>query len=79
MYKLVDGSVEALEFKIHNHAPFLGITLKDLKLKSNVLIAGIVRGGKIIIPGGSDTMQKGDSVIVVAKSSRFDDLNDIFR
>ncbi len=79
MYKLVGGEVEALEFKINNSNPHLGIPLKNVELKKDVLIASIVRAGNIIIPDGNSTVEKDDSVIVVAKSSRLNDLNDIFK
>ncbi|MBE6964256.1 MAG: Trk system potassium transporter TrkA [Ruminococcaceae bacterium] len=65
LHRLVDGAVEALEFSVPADAPFIGITLKDLKLKSGLLLAGIVRGGRIIIPSGSDALQAKDDVIVV--------------
>ena len=56
-----------------------GRTLKDIKLKPNILIACINRMGKIIIPGGLDTMEAGDTVVVITASSRvIVDLNDIF-
>ena len=49
-----------------------------MKLKSELLIATIIRQGKIIIPGGGDTIEVGDSVIVVAAHSGLRSLNDIF-
>ena len=34
----------------------------NLKLKDNLLIACIIRKGRVIIPGGNDTIEAGDSV-----------------
>ena len=48
-----------------------------MKLKKNVLVAGIIRGKKPIIPSGSDEIQVGDKVIVVASGIILGDLNDI--
>ena len=48
-----------------------------MKLKKNLLIAGIGRNGKFIIPGGQDEFQPGDSVIVVTTNSGFQDIHDI--
>ena len=42
-----------------------GVPLKSLETKKDVLIACIVRNRKIIIPGGEDCLQIGDSVIVI--------------
>jgi trk system potassium uptake protein TrkA len=79
MHRLVDGRVEALEFNVTESTLHLGETLRDITLKPNLLIACINRMGRIIIPGGSDYMAAGDTVVVVTSSDRVIlDLNDIF-
>lgn len=65
LYRLLDGRMEALEFVVSEKAPFAGKTLQQLTFRPGVLIAGIVRGGKLIHPQGSDYMQPGDLVTVV--------------
>lgn len=77
LYKIVNNQVEALEFKVRENNKLTDITLKDLKLKPNLLIAGIVRDNKLIIPGGNDVIQKGDSVIVVTTNQYLGELEDI--
>ena len=81
MYKLMDGSVEALEFNVQ--ADFKGqrISLKDIQLKDDVLIAGIIRKRKAFIPTGDDEIVAGDKIIVIAKSreQKMNDLADILR
>ena len=79
MYQLINGRVEALEFQIREKTVYTGIALKDLKIKENHLVACIVRNRQIIIPGGNDTMEVGDSVIVVTMSRGLEDLKEIFR
>lgn len=78
LYKLVNGKAEALEFTVGEGTRHLGETLERLNLKKGTLIAAIVRQGKVIIPGGKDFLRPDDSVVVVAGSSRLNDLNDIF-
>ena len=51
--------------------------LKDLKTKANTLIACIGRKRQIIIPNGNDSIQVGDSVVVVTKSKKVQDITDI--
>lgn len=77
LYKLMDGKVEALEFIVKEDFRFTGITLKDMKFKPNILIAGIVTGRKAVIPSGDDTFKVGDRVIVIAADQHPDDLTDI--
>ena len=48
-----------------------------LKTKKGILIATIVRNGKIIIPGGNDIIEVGDGVIVVTTNQHLSDLKDI--
>lgn len=78
LYRIADGNAEAMEFLVGPDTHHLGTPLKDLRLKPGVLIAVIVRRGKIIIPEGSTALKEGDSVIVVAKDSGIMELNSIY-
>lgn len=78
LHHLMDGRVEALEFRIRENASYLGVPLRDLPLKRDLLIGCIVRRGKAIIPAGHDTIELGDSVVVITASRRFADFNEIF-
>ena len=77
MHFILDGKAEALEFRIRENSPVANITLENLNLKENILIACINRNGKIIIPHGSDSMIPGDTVIVVTLKEGFKDISDI--
>ena len=79
LYKLMDGAAEALEFNVKPSFKKVQIPLKYLDLKPNILIGGIVRGRRTIIPGGDDVIQVGDRVVVIATDQRLYDLSDIFR
>ena len=80
LHHLVDGTVEAAEFSVPADAPLLGKPLRELRLKSGVLLAGIVRpSGKIVIPSGDDAIQAGDDAIVVAAHGHLRDIGDILR
>ncbi len=75
LHRLVEGKVEALEFSITEDVPFVGVPLKELKLKNGILLAGIVRqNGEIIIPSGNDVLQLNDDVIVVTTDSTLQDI-----
>ncbi len=76
--KIASGKVEAMEFKVKAESWFCGVPLQELKRKDNVLVACISRGNKIITPRGSDTIEVGDSVIVVTVHSGLQSLDDIF-
>ena len=77
LYRLMNGRVEALEFLLDKESPIIGPKLAEMQIKKNVLIAGIVREGKLIIPGGQDAFQVGDTVIVVTTNLGFHDIENI--
>lgn len=78
LYRLVNGSVEALEFATRGEEEFYNKPLKTLKTKENCLIAAIIRDSQVIIPDGNTCILQGDNVIVVTTHKNFDDLTDIF-
>ena len=65
------------EFLISKETKYTSIPLKELNLKKDVLLAGIIRNGKVIIPNGNDTLEHLDSVIVVTSDFIVNDLIDI--
>lgn len=78
LYRIAGGRAEAMEFLVSPATRNLNVPLKELKLRQGILIAVIVRGGKVIIPQGSTCLELGDDVIVVARDSGILDLNDIY-
>lgn len=78
LYKLVGGQVEALEFKITADFKNIGIPLKELDINNDTLIASIIRDNHVIFPDGNDSIEMGDSVIIVSKSKQFRSINQIF-
>lgn len=77
LYSIANEKAEALEFNAKSSFSGLNIPLKDLSIKDNILIASILRNNTVITPTGSDTIQDGDSVIVVSSKQILDDLEDI--
>ena len=77
MVKLGSGAVEALEFHVKESFEACDVPLKTLALKKELLIASIIRGGKVIYPTGSDCIRAGDNVIVITMRQRLEDLNGI--
>jgi trk system potassium uptake protein TrkA len=78
LHKIMNDKIEALELSVKDDIPELtGMPLKLLRPRAGVLIACIVRGGEVIIPGGDDLIKKGDSVIIMSTGSRINSLKDI--
>ena len=77
LYKLMGGKAEAVEFIVPDDFRYQNTALKEMKLKKNILIAGIIRNRKAIIPGGNDVIQPGDRVVVLTTGKQLSDLSDI--
>ena len=77
LYKMFGGEVEALEFLVSEDSALTGKPLKDLRMKSGILIAAIARDEEILIPGGMTRMEAGDRVVVVSSRQELSDLKDI--
>ena len=77
LYSLSKGKVEAAEFYIRERSAITDTPLQELRFKENVLVAGIVREGRMIIPRGQDSIQIGDSVIIVSRHLGMHDICDI--
>ena len=79
LYNLVDGRVEALEFHVREDSKVLHTPLMHLNLRKDILICCIIRAGLIIYPGGNDTIEPGDIVIVTTTSEKLTALDDILK
>ena len=79
VHPIAGGKAEALEFRVRKDNLATGIPLSGLDLKDDLQIACINRQGKMIIPKGTDSIEIGDTVIVVTKQKGLSDLEDILR
>ena len=78
LFRIIEDKLEALEFLADKKFKKLGVPIMDLQLRQDLIIAGIIRKGKLITPSGKDCILDGDSVIVVTKMEELQDLNDMF-
>ncbi len=77
LYRILDSKAEALEFIIREESAVTGVPLYKLNLKSNLLVASIVRDGMTLIPRGNDSILVGDKVIIVTTHKGLHDIVDI--
>jgi trk system potassium uptake protein TrkA len=79
IHHIADGQAEAIEFLVDPDTFHCEEPLKKINFKENVRIGCIARGNDVIIPGGDDYFQEGDSVVVVVNGeATVLELNDIF-
>ncbi len=72
---LADGKVRLVGIKINEQCPVIGQQLKylpEFHADKKVLIAALERDGKVIIPGGNDSMEAGDNIWVISVPENVD-------
>ncbi len=79
LYKIMDGNAEALKFNVREDFKYIDTPLKDINFKSNILIAGILRNRKAMVPTGDTVILPGDKVIVISAGHTLYDLADIIK
>lgn len=68
LHRFSKNMAEAIEFEISDDFPYLGQTLRELKVRKDVVIAFLVRNNEIIIPNGETKLERNDRVIIVASA-----------
>ena len=80
VHTIADGQAEAMEFLVDEHTKYCGKPLKEIRLKSDILLVSIAHGADTEIPNGDSVFHKGDTVVVVDTNRHevIRQLNDIF-
>ena len=78
MCHIIENKMEVLEFNIKEGMKNLNKPLKDIRFRSNVLVATIYREGKAFIPGAFDEIKPSDMVIITTTETGISRYNEIF-
>lgn len=74
---LANGRIEALGFRVLKPSKCTDRMLKELPINPEVLIASISRGSVTFIPGGNDSIQIGDHVVIITSRHGMRELDDM--
>lgn len=69
---LAEGKVSVSEVSLDPQSPTLDRTLQELDLPPDALIGGIIREGRVIVPGGRTQLRAGDRLILIATAESLD-------
>ena len=70
------GKVSLVQFSVRRFSRVIGMNMIEVrKLLPNMLIVAISRNGKIIIPHGSTSIEKGDTLYVIGERSEIHELH----
>ena len=79
VHSIANGQAEAIEFRADSTTLHCGEPLRNIRLRKNVLLAGISRGSQTEIPNGDSSFLPGDTLIVVVNADTvIHQLNEIF-
>lgn len=77
IYSLSGSDAYVLEFRVNAGFAHCLTPIRALKLKSDTIIAMIIRNRETLIPRGDDYIADGDTVIVVTRQKQVGGINDI--
>lgn len=79
LYHIANEQAEAMEFRVDDTVRFLGVPLKDIPLRKNILIACVTHGNEPMLANGNTCFYEGDSVVVLSTTQdTITHLNDIY-
>jgi trk system potassium uptake protein TrkA len=79
LLKLRKGQFSLVEERVHPQAKAAGKAIRALTLPPDCLIAGIIRGGQLLLPAGDTLLQPADEVIAVIHPSKAGELAALLR
>jgi trk system potassium uptake protein len=62
-----EGKVQMRRFKLSPESPFVGKTLRELKIPPGMLVTAIDRDHEVLVPGGDDDLRANDEVVVLGE------------
>ena len=62
--KLKGATAQGIEFDVTSRFPYVDRPLAEVRLPAGSLVGAIIRGERVIIPGGTDRILPGDRIII---------------
>jgi trk system potassium uptake protein TrkA len=78
LLKIRRGQYSLIEEKIPPSARAVGIEIKDLGMPANLVIAAIIRHGKMLLPRGDTKFEVGDEVLAITDKEGAEFLANLF-
>jgi trk system potassium uptake protein TrkA len=67
VHNITGGNIDVIEISVEEQSKIAGKKIRELRMPANSLIISLTRNGQNIIPSGNIAIERGDSVIVIAK------------
>lgn len=73
-----DRLIEMMQLPVDAGARSIGVPLKDLRVPEQTLVAAILRGDELVVPGGNDAVLAGDEVLVIGRTEHIAEVERAF-
>lgn len=77
LYTIADEKALALEFEVKEGNGWCKGPIKDLEIKDSVLLAGILRKGRVLIPNGDMQVMVNDRLLLITSQTDYDGLEEL--
>jgi len=78
MYNLKDGFAEVIEAEVSESSQIMNMTIEELNLPHEIIVAAIVRDEEVIMPDQEQIIKAGDHVIMLASRAQAQNIEKMF-
>lgn len=79
VHTVAEGQGEVIEAEALSTSPLVDKPIREARLPDGIMIGAIVRGSKVIRPGGDSVIAEGDRVVVFARTDMVRKVEQLFR
>ena len=74
---LVEGIVDVFRAKVSDRSSVIGKPLREIPFSPDWVVAAIQRDSDVHVPGADDTIERGDTLLVIGRHSKQDTLKEL--
>jgi len=78
VHMFANNKIELAEVELPDDSAVLGIPLKDLQLPDQTRVGAVIRGDRLFVPRGEDTLEAEDRVYLFGLTGSMDAVEDLF-
>lgn len=64
-----NGEAQFMQRRVVEQSPVVGLRLDSIEIPQGLIVAAVLRGGKVTVPRGDHVLEEGDEVIVFVRES----------
>jgi len=78
IHMFANNRIELAEVELPADSAVIGTKLRSLELPEQTRVGAVIRGDKLFIPAGEDSLICGDRVFLFARTGRMNEVEDLF-